>query len=116
MLTMSSSNIILSTHSYKFISSPKVIFHKKGDPVSFKVLPTETIDKITHRFVKLIKNYPDKEALISIDFSKNKLIGSSVIKMLRNFAQDRIQDIDFRGCIFGYQEISEDIFDFTFLS
>ena len=116
ILSMSSS-LAFSGNCCKLITYPKVVFDRKtkGAPILFKILSDETIDKITHRFVKFIKNYPDQSSPISIDLSHNKVVGSSVIEMVRNFAETRIQNIDFRGCIFSYDEVSDDLFGFNYL-
>lgn len=74
-------------------------------PIRFIVGPSETIDKVTYRFVDLIKNHQNITNPIYISMKDNKLVDKNIIKMFYDFGQERIRSLDFRNCLFTYSDV-----------
>lgn len=53
--------------------------------------------------------------MITVDLRNNRVVGSAVISMMRTFAQNQIQKIDFRGCLFGFDEVSDELYEMPYL-
>ena len=82
--------------------SPRVNFPKSNTPIKFVVNPNETIDKITIKFLDLIKNHKMLKNPIEVSLKDNKVLDRNVIKMLAHYGQNRVSSIDFRDCLFTY--------------
>lgn len=81
--------------------------------VIFKALKKETIDKLTHRFVKFMK---ENQLPVCVDLSNNKLIGKEIIDLCLSYTIALVRSVDFRGCIFELDEVIDSLFLFTGLT
>jgi urate oxidase len=75
----------------------------------FNVLPSETIDKVVYRFVRLIRNCPSHQK-IEFSMKNNRIIDRQVIEMLLHYAQERVVSINFVHCIFTMDDVIDLLF------
>ena len=54
-------------------------------------------------------------AFIQIIIKDNRVLGKEVISLLKKFGCNKIKSIDFRNCLFKYEEVEEELFSFPFL-
>lgn len=50
---------------------------------------------------------------MTVDLSKNRVIGKHVIGLLLRYGRDVVREIGFGGGLFGFDEVVEELFEFV---
>jgi hypothetical protein len=58
------------------------------------------------------ENYK-REKFVTVDLSKNRVIGKDVVGLLLRYGRDVVREIGFGGGLFGFDEVVEELFEFV---
>jgi hypothetical protein len=110
---------VRNTHEIEYLDSSWTFSWEVNQPLSinnktvvrFSVLPSETIDRVVYRFVRLTRKWGSQRK-IEFSMKNNRIIGKQMIDMLLHYAQDTIVSINFLNCIFGFDDVVDLLFEF----